>query len=102
MPAGADVTVPLPAPGELLRSWAANGLDWRHYGALFSDSLYASAYLNSLLFAGVGALSLALIAWRHPVIRDVRELPKAEDLEDQNPQGVAGASGLALDLGPNK
>lgn len=54
---------PLPAPGELLQSWAANGLDWRHYGALFSDSLYASAYLNSLLFAGVSTLACLVLGY---------------------------------------
>jgi len=73
-------------PGALLGGWLGEHVGLR----------------SSLLFAGVGALCLALIAWRHPVIRDVRELPKAQDLEDENPQGVAGASGMSLDLGPNK
>lgn len=73
-------------PGALLGGWLGEHVGLR----------------SSLLFAGVGALCLSLIAWRHPTIREVRELPKVEDLEDANPQGVAGASGLALDLGPNK
>ena len=73
-------------PGALLGGWLGEHVGLR----------------SSLLFAGVGALCLSLIAWRHPTIREVRELPKVADLEDANPQGVAGASGLALDLGPNK
>ena len=73
-------------PGALLGGWLGEHVGLR----------------SSLLFAGVGALCLSLIAWRHPTIREVRELPKAEDLAEENPQGVAGASGLALDLGPNK
>jgi putrescine transport system permease protein len=56
---------PLPAPGALLREWATNGLDWRNYAALFRDSLYVDAYLNSLLFAGVS--TLACLALGYPI-----------------------------------
>ena len=37
----------------------------------------------SLAFAGGAALLLALVAWRHPVIRNVRALPKPESADDQ-------------------
>jgi len=40
---------------------------------------------SSLALAGVCALSLSFIAWRHPVIRRVRELPK---IADQSPVGA--------------
>jgi len=36
----------------------------------------------ALAFAGVSALLLALLAWRAPVIRGVRELPKPERADD--------------------
>lgn len=52
-------------PGALLGGWLGEHIDLR----------------ASLLFAGVSALILSFIAWRHPVIRQVRELPKLpEDL----------------------
>jgi MFS family permease len=35
----------------------------------------------ALLFAGGSALLLALVAWRVPIIRGVRKLPKLEDAE---------------------
>jgi hypothetical protein len=31
---------------------------------------------SALAFAGVGALALAAVAWRAPVIREVRALPR--------------------------
>ena len=43
----------------------------------------------SLAFAGAGALLLAVAAWRHPLIRGTRELPRPESEED----GL-GAEGL--------
>jgi MFS family permease len=54
------------APGALLGGWLGEhrGLRW------------------SLAFAGCGALVLALAAWRSPVIRNVRTLPEAEDIDD--------------------
>ena len=54
---------PLPAPSGLLREWATNGLDWRNYAALFRDSLYFDAYLNSLLFAGVSTFACLLLGY---------------------------------------
>lgn len=54
---------PLPAPGALLREWATSGLDWRNYAALFQDSLYVDAYLNSLLFAGVSTLACLVLGY---------------------------------------
>jgi MFS family permease len=53
-------------PGALLGGWLGEhvGLRW------------------ALGFAGASALLLALLAWRAPVIRDVRELPKPERADD--------------------
>ncbi len=53
-------------PGALLGGWLGEhaGLRW------------------ALAFAGAGALLLALLAWRTPVIRGVRELPKPERADD--------------------
>jgi len=63
-------------------------------GALVGGWLGEHVGLRSaLLFAGVGALSLSVIAWRHPVIRQVRELPEP-DQADMSP--------LAAELVPNK
>ena len=46
-------------------------------GALIGGWLGEHVGLRAALgFAGVGACLLALLAWRHPVIRGVRELPK--------------------------
>jgi MFS family permease len=46
-------------------------------GALFGGWLGEHFGLRSALaFSGVGACLLAFLAWRHPVIRGVRELPK--------------------------
>ncbi len=57
----------LPAgPGALLGGWLGE-----HYGLR-----------SALAVAGGAALLLALAAWRHPVIRGVRELPRAESPED--------------------
>jgi len=57
----------LPAgPGALLGGWLGE-----HYGLR-----------SALAFAGIAALLFALAAWRHPVIRNVRVLPKAESLDD--------------------
>jgi MFS family permease len=57
----------LPAgPGALLGGWLGE-----HYGLR-----------SALAFAGGSALLLALLAWRHPVIRAVRELPKPPGSDD--------------------
>ncbi|HMN75161.1 MAG TPA: MFS transporter [Burkholderiaceae bacterium] len=57
----------LPAgPGALLGGWLGE-----HHGLR-----------SALAVAGGAALLLALAAWRHPVIRGVRELPRAESVED--------------------
>ena len=71
-------------PGALLGGWLGEhaGLRW------------------ALAFAGASALLLALLAWRAPVIRGVRELPKPERADDwvgvdaavRLPQPVADAS----------
>ena len=56
----------LPAgPGALVGGWLGEHVDLR----------------ASLLFAGGGALLAALIAWRLPLLRGVRELPKPADDE---------------------
>ena len=57
----------LPAgPGALIGGWLGE-----HFGLR-----------ASLAFAGGAALLVALVAWRHPVIRNVSALPKPESLED--------------------
>jgi len=53
-------------PGALLGGWLGEHLGLR----------------AALAFSGGAALLLALLAWRHPVIRGVRELPTAEREED--------------------
>lgn len=53
-------------PGALLGGWLGEHLGLR----------------AALAFAGGAALLLAAVAWRHPVIRGVRELPKPEREED--------------------
>lgn len=51
----------LPAgPGALIGGWLGEHMGLR----------------SALAFSGVGACVLAVMAWRHPVIRGVRELPK--------------------------
>ncbi|MCV2354458.1 MFS transporter [Paucibacter sp. B2R-40] len=55
---------------------------------------------SALLFAGVGTLALSLIAWRHPVLRGVRELPTPD--EDEPALGAEAAPGLSPDLMPSK
>jgi MFS family permease len=67
-------------------------------GALLGGFLGEHVGLRSaLLFAGVGALGLSAVAWRHPVIRQVKELPKVEHAEP-----LADLSPLAAELVPNK
>jgi len=78
-------------PGALLGGWLGEHVDLR----------------SSLLFAGVGAMVLSLLAWRHPAIRDVRELPRPPDAEPSNDGaesvlGAEAAPGLSVELGPNK
>jgi MFS family permease len=53
-------------PGALLGGWLGE-----HFGLR-----------AALVFAGAGALVLALAAWRTPVIRQVRELPRPESTDD--------------------
>ncbi|HET9822111.1 MAG TPA: MFS transporter [Burkholderiaceae bacterium] len=56
----------LPAgPGALIGGWLGEHVDLR----------------AALAFAGVGAVAVALAAWRHPLLRGVRELPKLDDGE---------------------
>ena len=50
------------APGALLGGWLGEHVGLR----------------SALLFAGLGAVMVSAVAWRYPVIRQVRELPKAE------------------------
>ena len=58
----------LPAgPGALIGGWLGEHVDLR----------------ASLAFAGLGALCVALAAWRHPLLRGVRALPAPETLDDQ-------------------
>lgn len=71
-------------PGALLGGWLGEHVGLR----------------SALLFAGIGALLLSLVAWRHPVIREVRELPKPEDADDL--LGAEATPGLAPELVPNK
>ena len=64
----------LPAgPGALIGGWLGEHVDLR----------------ASLVFAGCGALVVALVAWRHPLLRGVRKLPAPESSDDQ-----LGAEGL--------
>jgi MFS family permease len=60
-------------PGALLGGWLGEHVGLR----------------SALLFAGVGALLLAVLAWRHPVLRNVRELPRPDD-ERTGPETVSG------------
>ena len=48
------------APGALLGGWLGEHMGLR----------------SALLFAGLGALLVSAVAWRYPVIRQVRQLPK--------------------------
>jgi MFS family permease len=66
-------------PGALLGGWLGEHLGLR----------------AALAFAGGAALLLAAVAWRHPVIRGVRELPKPEREEDLlGAEASLGASSL--------
>ena len=61
-------------------------------GALVGGWLGEHVGLRSALgFAGITALLLAALAWRHPVIRDVRVLPTAVD---EDALGAEAAPGL--------
>jgi hypothetical protein len=53
-------------PGALLGGWLGEHVGLR----------------AALAFSGVSALLLALLAWRHPVIRGVKVLPKAESADE--------------------
>jgi MFS family permease len=67
----------LPAgPGALIGGWLGEHVGLR----------------ASLAFAGVGALLLALVASRHPLIRNVRELPKPQEEE---PESLGADAGVA-------
>ncbi|MDP1691212.1 MAG: MFS transporter [Burkholderiaceae bacterium] len=58
----------LPAgPGALIGGWLGEHVDLR----------------AALVFAGCGALVVALAAWRHPLLRGVRALPAPEVIDDQ-------------------
>jgi MFS family permease len=57
----------LPAgPGAMIGGWLGEHVDLR----------------ASLAFAGVSALGVALVAWRHPLLRGVRRLPVPEAPDD--------------------
>ncbi|MCU7373264.1 MFS transporter [Paucibacter sp. O1-1] len=71
-------------PGALLGGWLGE-----HFGLR-----------SALAFAGCGALLLALLAWRHATIREVRELPKPDDVEAA--LGAEATPGVVPDLVPNK
>ncbi|MDN3920881.1 MFS transporter [Roseateles violae] len=71
-------------PGALLGGWLGEHVGLR----------------AALAFAGTTALLLSLMAWRHPVIRQVRELPAPENVEEQ--LGAEAAPGLPPDMVPNK
>ncbi|MDT9001307.1 MFS transporter [Paucibacter sp. APW11] len=71
-------------PGALIGGWLGEHVDLR----------------ASLLFAGVGALVLSVVAWRVATIRQVRELPRLD-----NPESTLGAEaqpGLLPELAPSK
>jgi hypothetical protein len=53
-------------PGALIGGWLGEHMGLR----------------SALLFAGCGAIALALVAWRSPVIRNVRALPQRERERD--------------------
>jgi MFS family permease len=76
----------LPAgPGALAGGWLGE-----HFGLR-----------TSLAFAGASALLLAGLAWRHPVIRNVRSLPKPESVtESLGAEAAVGALPAALQEGP--
>jgi len=71
-------------PGALIGGWLGEHMGLR----------------SALVFAGVGALLLSLVAARHPVISGVRELPKPEDLDDH--LGAEAMPGLGPDLVTSK
>ncbi|MCX2865463.1 MFS transporter [Paucibacter sp. PLA-PC-4] len=74
-------------PGALLGGWLGE-----HFGLR-----------SALAFAGCGALLLALLAWRHATIREVRELPKPDGADDvEAGLGAEAMPGRAPDLIPNK
>lgn len=70
----------LPAgPGALIGGWLGEHVGLR----------------AALAFAGVGALLVALVAWRHPRIRSVRRLPTPEDPEE----GLGAEAAVAVPAG---
>jgi predicted MFS family arabinose efflux permease len=71
-------------PGALLGGWLGEHVGLR----------------SALLFAGVGALLLSLVAWRHPVIRQVRELPTQDNVDDA--LGAEATPGLRPEMVANK
>jgi hypothetical protein len=68
-------------PGALLGGWLGEHMGLR----------------AALAFAGGGAALLALAAWRHPVLRAVRELPRPEAL-DAHGSNLGGEAGLPATL----
>lgn len=67
----------LPAgPGALLGGWLGE-----HYGLR-----------SALVFAGVAALLLAVVAWRQPVIRTTRVLPSVDDVADDGDDRAPAAA----------
>jgi MFS family permease len=69
-------------------------------GALIGGALGEHVGLRSALaFSGGVGLLLALFAWRHPVIRAIRELPKPEDPDDAlGAEAIVGDVGVAEEM----
>ena len=73
-------------PGALLGGWLGEHVGLR----------------SALAFAGGGALLLALLAWRHATIREVRELPRPDE-PGESTLGAEATPGLGpADLVPTK
>lgn len=78
----------LPAgPGALIGGWLGEHLGLR----------------AALAFAGCGALLLTALVWRHRVIREVRELPRVEELVGESTLGAEAMPGRPpAELQPSK
>jgi uncharacterized membrane protein YfcA len=69
-------------------------------GALIGGTLGEHVGLRSALaFSGLVGLLLALVAWRHPVIRAIRELPQPDDPDDAlGAEAIVGDVGVAEEM----
>jgi hypothetical protein len=75
----------LPAgPGALLGGWLGEHVGLR----------------SALVFAGCGALLIALVAWRVAVIRELRQLPTLDDGADDAQWGAEAQPGAPLTEAP--